>query len=110
MVIQALIRAFKVFSEAYNQVSGLCRTVRGPSMSASPGKVLVDGVAEVGGEKVFVLKFLQGRDPSWVNRIFFAKYDPKATWLDGLKPAFGEDKFFFEKSDQNKLPEIIQKP
>ena len=105
-----LIRAFKVFSEAYNQVSGLCRTVRGPSMSASPGKVLVDGVAEVGGEKVFVLKFLQGRDPSWVNRIFFAKYDPKATWLDGLKPAFGEDKFFFEKSDQNKLPEIIQKP
>ena len=105
-----LIRAFKVFSEAYNQVSGLCRTVRGPSMSASPGKVLVDGVAEVGGEKVFVLKFLQGRDPSWVNRIFFAKYDPKATWLDGLKPAFGEDKFFYEKSDQNKLPEIIQKP
>ena len=105
-----LIRAFKVFSEAYNQVSGLCRTVRGPSMSASPGKVLVDGVAEVGGEKVFVLKFLQGRDPSWVNRIFFAKYDPKATWLDGLKPAFGEDKFFFEKSDQYKLPEIIQKP
>lgn len=105
-----LIRAFKVFSEAYNQVSGLCRTVRGPSMSASPGKVLVDGVAEVGGEKVFVLKFLQGRDPSWVNRIFFAKYDPKATWLDGLKPAFGEDKFFFEKSDKNKLPEIIQKP
>ena len=47
-----LIRAFKVFSEAYNQVSGLCRTVRGPSMSASPGKVLVDGVVEGGGEQV----------------------------------------------------------
>ena len=102
-----LIRAFKVFTEAYNQVSGLCRTVRGPSMSASPGKVLVDGVTEVGGEKVFVLKFLQGRDPSWVNRIFFAKYDSKATWLDGLKPAFGEETFFFENPVQNKLPKTI---
>ena len=76
-------------------------------MSASPGKVLVDGVTEVGGEKVFVLKFLQGRDPSWVNRIFFAKYDSKATWLDGLKPAFGEETFFFENPVQNKLPKTI---
>jgi len=57
-----LARAYKVFTEAYSQVSGLCRTVRGPSMSASPGKVLVDGITEVGGEKVFALKFLQGRD------------------------------------------------
>ena len=105
-----LIRAFKVFNEAYNQVSGLCRTVRGPSMSASPGKVLVDGVTEVGGEKAFALKFLQGRDPSWVNRIFFAKYDSKATWLDDLKPAFGEDAFFFENPVQNKSPKTIQKP
>ena len=69
-----LARAYKVFTEAYSQVSGLCRTVRGPSMSASPGKVLMDGITEVGGEKVFALKFLQGRDPSWVNRLFFAQY------------------------------------
>ena len=93
----SLARAYKVFTEAYSQVSGLCRTVRGPSMSASPGKVLVDGITEVGGEKVFVLKFLQGRDPDWVNRVFFAKYDSKATWLDGLKPAHGEDRFFFDR-------------
>ncbi|MYF09053.1 MAG: lysine 2,3-aminomutase, partial [Rhodospirillaceae bacterium] len=39
---------------------------------------------------------LQGRDPDWVGRPFFAKFDPQATWLDGLKPAFGEDAFFFE--------------
>ena len=65
-------------------------------MSATPGKVEVLGVQEVGGEKVFVLRFLQGRDPDWVGRPFFAKFDPQATWLDGLKPAFGEDAFFFE--------------
>lgn len=91
-----LARAFEIFSEAYCSVSGLARTVRGPSMSATPGKVLVDGITEVRGEKVFVLKMLQGRDPKWVNQVFFAKFDPAATWLDQLTPAFGEDSFFFD--------------
>ncbi len=93
-----LARALEVFTGAYTQLSGLARTVRGPSMSATPGKVMVDGVAEVHGEKVFVLKFLQARDPSWVNKPFFAKFDPRATWLDDLVPAFGESQFFFERS------------
>jgi len=92
-----LVRCWEVFRAAVEQVSGLARTVRGPSMSATPGKVEVLGVQEVGGEKVFVLRFLQGRDPDWVGRPFFAKFDPQATWLDGLKPAFGEDSFFFEE-------------
>jgi hypothetical protein len=39
---------------------------------------------------------IQGRNPDWVGRPFFAKYDPKARWMDDLKPAFG-DKFFFEE-------------
>ncbi|MBL8734096.1 MAG: lysine 2,3-aminomutase [Planctomycetes bacterium] len=91
-----LARALDIFTVALRRVSGLGRTVRGPSMSATPGKVLVDGVAEVHGEKVFVLKFLQARDPSWVNRVFFAKYDEQATWLDELKPAFGEKQWWFQ--------------
>ncbi len=44
-----LARAHEIFRDAYAGVSGLCRTVRGPSMSATPGKVCVDGVAEVDG-------------------------------------------------------------
>jgi hypothetical protein len=64
-------------------------------MSATPGKVQIDGVAQVNGQKVMVLRMLQGRDPNWVNQPFFAKYDENAIWLDDLKPAFGE-KFFFE--------------
>src|SRR5690606_23549351 len=74
-----LARGLEIFTTAYRRVSGLGRTVRGPSMSATPGKVLIDGVADVRGEKVFVLKFLQARDPSWVNRVFFAQYDERAT-------------------------------
>jgi L-lysine 2,3-aminomutase len=83
-----LHRAFEIFTEAYQRVSGLERTVRGPSMSCTPGKVLVDGIAEVQGQKVFALKFIQGRNPEWANRVFFAKYDGTARWLDDLKPAF----------------------
>ncbi len=64
-------------------------------MSCTPGKVLVDGVAEIEGDKVFVLKFLQSRDPNWTNRVFFALYDEAASWIDDLKPAFS-DQFFFE--------------
>jgi len=91
-----LARALRIFNDAHRQVSGLARTARGPSMSATPGKVLVDGVTSVNGEKVFVLKFLRGRNPDWVGKPFFARFDPKATWLDDLEPAFGATEFFFE--------------
>jgi len=91
-----IARAFQIFRDAFTQVSGLSRTVRGPSMSANPGKVAVEGITEINGEKVFVLNFLQARNPDWVKRPFFAKFDPEATWLDRLEPAFGEEKFFFQ--------------
>ncbi len=91
-----LHRAWRIYRDAMRQVSGLARTARGPSMSAQPGKVEIQGVAEVRGERVFVLRFIQARDPAWVQRPFFARFDSSATWLDQLKPAFGEAKFFFE--------------
>jgi KamA family protein len=93
-----LARGLKIFSEAISRVSGLARTVRGPIMSAAPGKILVDGIATLNGEKVFVLKVIQGRDPAWVNRTFFARFDPQATWLDELEPTIGAHEFFFEPS------------
>ncbi len=91
-----LVRAWEIYREAIQNVSGLGRTARGPSMSAGPGKVEIQGVTEIKGEKVIVLRFIQGRNPDWVQRPFFAKYDPEATWLDQLEPAFGEKEFFFE--------------
>lgn len=91
-----LARAWEVYREAMKQVSGLARTARGPSMSAGPGKVEVQGISEINGEKVFVLRFIQARNPDWVQQPFFAKFDEQATWLDQLKPAFGEEKFFYQ--------------
>ena len=90
-----LVKAEKIFRSAFRQVSGLARTVRGPSMSATPGKVHVLGVSEINGQKVMALQLLQGRESEWVGVPFFAKYDENAIWLDDLVPAFGE-KFFFE--------------
>lgn len=91
-----LVRAARIYAEAYRQVSGLSRTVRGPSMSATPGKVEVVGVSTVNEQQVIALRFLQARTPEWVMQPFFARYDEEATWLDELEPAFGEERFFFE--------------
>ena len=100
-----LYKTYEIFKEAYKNVSGLSRTVRGPSMSALPGKVAIDGVTELNGEKVFVLTLLQARNPEWVKRPFFAKYNEKANWLTDLRPAFGKEKFFY----QDELNEMIRK-
>ncbi len=91
-----LERASRIYRDAWRSMSGLSRTVKGPSMSAGPGKVSIMGVQTINGEKVFVLQFLQARNPDWVGIPFFAAYNPKAIWLDDLKPAFGEARFFFE--------------
>ncbi|NIC36309.1 lysine 2,3-aminomutase [Halomonas desiderata] len=91
-----LVRAWEIYREAMQRVPGLARTARGPSMSADPGKVEIQGVTEIHGEKVFVLRFIQGREAGWVQRPFFARYDETATWLNHLEPALGESEFFYE--------------
>lgn len=101
----SLIEAQKIFRDAYKKVTGLARTVRGPSMSATPGKVQILGITEVNNEKFMVLRFLQGRNPDWVQIPFLAKYDEKAIWLDDLKPASG-DKFFFEDELKERMKTI----
>ncbi|WP_328879741.1 KamA family radical SAM protein [Streptomyces sp. NBC_00299] len=92
-----LARAYDIFRTAYQNVSGLARTVRGPSMSATPGKVCVDGVVELFGEQVFALRLIQARNAELVGKPFYAKYDPTAVWVDDLKPAFA-DQFPFDSS------------
>jgi KamA family protein len=101
-----LARGHEIFREAYQGVSGLARTVRGPSMSATPGKVCVDGVTEVAGLKVFVLRMIQARDPLLVGTPFFARFDPAATWLTDLEPVFA-DRFPYEPSGYQTVPGVL---
>ena len=122
-----LERSLEVYNAALAKVPGLARTVRGPSMSCEPGKVCLIGIetlpsfegspnavlASHGGshryeEKVFVLKFLQSRNPDWIGRIFFAKYDPNAAWMSDLQPAFGDEQFFFQAEHDRMEQDALQ--
>lgn len=91
----SLERALNCYQEAIRQVSGLGRTARGPVMSTSPGKVVVDGIVSRDGHRAFVLRFLQARDESLVGHPFFAAFDPAAEWWSQLVPLGAEDARFF---------------
>lgn len=92
-----LERAWQIFRSAFSSVSGICRTVKGPSMSTNVGKIRILGVIERNGEKHFALDFLQGREADWVGRPFFARYNPTAVWIDDLQPVPEEPHFFYEE-------------
>ena len=91
-----LVRALEIYQTAMRRLSGLARTARGPSMSAAPGKIEVHGITEINGDKVFVLRMIQARNPRLAYVPFFAKFDPEATWIDDLEP-YGTDSFIFEE-------------
>ncbi|MGH4023844.1 MAG: KamA family radical SAM protein [Pseudonocardiaceae bacterium] len=93
-----LERALEIYRDAVRTVSGLGRTARGPVMSASPGKVIVDGVVELDRGPAFALRFLQARDPVLVGRPFHATFDPHAEWWDELRPYSKQDQEFFPGS------------
>ena len=122
-----LVRAYDIFRQAYSSVSGLSRSVRGPSMSALPGKVRILGVMTLRhmldgnvlkalSESVdsrlqgdpdqprLVCDFIQARDPDWVKRPFFAEFDQDASWFDQLRPAFGKERFYFEEAGERDEP------
>jgi KamA family protein len=79
-----LARSVEIFQAAYRTLPGLARTVRGPVMSASAGKVVVDGVTEGPDGRFFQLRMLQARNPALVGRPFRARYCTSACWLDEL--------------------------
>jgi hypothetical protein len=80
-----LERVLRIYLDVIRGMSGLSHTLRGPVMSASPGKVMLEGVVEISGKKYFTLKLLQSRDKYLTGNVFFAEYDEKACWWDELK-------------------------
>lgn len=96
-----LVDAYRIFRKAFSHVSGLARTVRGPSMSARHGKIKIDGITEINGKKYISMSFIQSRSTDWVKRPFFAEFDEHASWIDELIPAFGNKTFFFENKNSS---------
>ncbi|WP_337024733.1 MULTISPECIES: KamA family radical SAM protein [unclassified Pantoea] len=80
-----LVECYDIFQKAYSKVSGLARSVRGPIMSATEGKVCIDGIIEINDQKYISLQYLQARNPSLCRKPFLAIYDPNAVWFDQLE-------------------------
>ena len=99
-----LVRVLDIYREATASISGLARSVRGPIMSATPGKVQILGSLIEGGRRRFLLTFLQARRKDWLHRPFTATWDANATWLDDLRPADAANDFFF----QDELDHLLQ--
>ena len=54
-----MAEALQIFQDAQKTTSSLARTVRGPVFMYDLHRILLDGVAQINGEKFFVLKSLQ---------------------------------------------------
>ena len=98
-----LVKAYDIYRKAFSNVSGLARTVRGPSMSALHGKIKIDGIPQINGKKYIAMSFIQGRSSDWVKKPFFSEYNENACWINELKPAFGDKTFFFEREKVGSL-------
>jgi L-lysine 2,3-aminomutase len=79
-----LARSVEIFHSAYRRLPGLARTVRGPVMSTTSGKIVVDGVEPSPQGRFFQLRLLQARNPAIVGRPFRAHYSADASWIDDL--------------------------
>ncbi len=85
----------KVFSKVYRTLPSISRPSRYITMTSSAGKVSLLGTMEVKGEKVFVLKFNEGRNMEWLDEVYLAKFDAEENTIERLKP-FDADKHFYE--------------
>ncbi len=79
-----LSRAVDLFQAAQRRSSGLARTVRGPVAYNVTDKVLINDVVDLNGEKRFVLQYIQSNQPDKAGRVFFARFDERATRYDQL--------------------------
>jgi lysine 2,3-aminomutase len=90
----------KVFNKVYRSLASINRPSRHISMTSSAGKISVMGTAEVNGEKAFALKFTEGRNMEWLDKVFLAKYDGKQHTVDLLEPLDTPEFFFRDELQQ----------
>ena len=102
----------KVFNKVYRSLASLNRPSRHISMTSSAGKISIMGTAEVNGEKVFALKFTEGRNMEWLDKVFLAKYDLKQNTVDLLEPLDTPEFFFRDELRQieSKLTDSLRQP
>lgn len=91
----------EVASRVHRSLASINRPSRYVSMTTSAGKISILGTTKVGDEMALALKFTEGRNMEWMDRVFLAKYDQEQNTVDLLEP-FDTEEFFF----QDELKEI----
>jgi len=107
---QPLAQIEKVFYKVYRDLPSISRPSRYITMTASAGKISLLGTLEIDGEKLFALKFNEGRNMEWMDKVYLAHYDENENTIINLKP-YKADKHFYEDElaeIERKLHESIQ--
>ncbi len=96
-----------VASKVHRSLASLHRPSRYISMTSSAGKISVLGTVTVGGREAFALKFTQGRNMEWMDKVFLAAWDEKQHTVDLLEP-FDTPEFFF-RENQREIEKALMK-
>ncbi len=107
---QPIAQIDKVFSLVYRSLASINRPSRYITMTSSAGKISLLGTVELNGEKLFALKFNEGRNMAWMDKVYLTHYDEKENTIANLKP-YGAEKHFYEDElieIENKLHETIE--
>ena len=86
----------RVYDKIYRSLPSINRPMRHISMTTSAGKISILGATVVNGEKLFALKFSEGRNMEWLDPVFLAKYDEQTNNVALLEP-YDTERFFFEE-------------
>jgi L-lysine 2,3-aminomutase len=82
-----LVDIYKIYQKAMRETGSFAKTVTGPVMSASKGKVQIMGIVTnpLDGSKYFMMQYIRHRNYSETFKPFLMHYDEQATWVDQLK-------------------------
>ncbi|MGQ1889189.1 KamA family radical SAM protein [Thermophagus sp. OGC60D27] len=82
-----LVDIYKMYQKAMRETGSFAKTVTGPVMSASKGKVQIMGIVTnpLDGSKYFMMQYIRHRNYSETFKPFLMHYDKQATWVDQLK-------------------------
>jgi L-lysine 2,3-aminomutase len=100
----------KVFSKVYRSLASINRPSRYISMTSSAGKISMLGTVEINGETVFALKFNEGRNMEWLDKVYLVQYDENENTIEKLKP-YAAGKHFYEDElieIENKLHDALE--
>jgi KamA family protein len=81
-----LERIFQIYQDAIRDSGSFSKTLTGPVMSATNGKVQIMSIFKepMSGRQYFQLQYIRHRDNNLCYKPFLAEFDPIATWVDQL--------------------------